>query len=328
MFNALLVDKIDEEFTAEIKEIQESDLPDGDVLIDVEYSTINYKDGLAVTNSSPIVRSWPMIPGIDLAGTVAESSNPDVSVGDKVLVNGWGIGEETFGGFSQRARIQGEWTVPVPENFATAQTMAIGTAGYTSMLSVLALEDHGVTPDSGPILVTGASGGVGSIAIALLAAQGYEVHASTGRTEETEYLTALGASTIIDRQELSEESKRPLTSTRWAGAIDAVGSHTLANVLAAIKPFGCVAACGLAQGMDLSTSVAPFILRGVALKGIFSVMVPRPQRLKAWNRLASDLDPKLLEQMTTTFGLTDIFALSPEILAGKVRGRIVIDVNA
>ncbi len=328
MFNALLVNKIDEEFTAEIKEIQESDLPDGDVLIDVEYSTINYKDGLAVTNSSPIVRSWPMIPGIDLAGTVAESSNPDVSVGDKVLVNGWGIGEETFGGFSQRARIQGEWTVPVPENFTTAQTMAIGTAGYTSMLSVLALEDHGVTPDSGPILVTGASGGVGSIAIALLAAQGYEVHASTGRTEETEYLTALGASTIIDRQELSEESKRPLTSTRWAGAIDAVGSHTLANVLAAIKPFGCVAACGLAQGMDLSTSVAPFILRGVALKGIFSVMVPRPQRLKAWDRLASDLDPKLLEQMTTTFGLTDVFALSPEILAGKVRGRIVIDVNA
>jgi len=328
MFNALLVNKIDEEFTAEIKEIQESDLPDGDVLIDVEYSTINYKDGLAVTNSSPIVRSWPMIPGIDLAGTVAESSNPDVSVGDKVLVNGWGIGEETFGGFSQRARIQGEWTVPVPENFTTAQTMAIGTAGYTSMLSVLALEEHGVTPDSGPILVTGASGGVGSIAIALLAAQGYEVHASTGRTEETEYLTALGASTIIDRQELSEESKRPLTSTRWAGAIDAVGSHTLANVLAAIKPFGCVAACGLAQGMDLSTSVAPFILRGVALKGIFSVMVPRPQRLKAWDRLASDLDPKLLEQMTTTFGLTDIFALSPEILAGKVRGRIVIDVNA
>jgi len=328
MFNALLVNKIDKEFTAEIKEIQESDLPDGDVLIDVEYSTINYKDGLAVTNSSPIVRSWPMIPGIDLAGTVAESSNSDVSVGDKVLVNGWGIGEETFGGFSQRARIQGEWTVPVPDNFTTAQTMAIGTAGYTSMLSVLALEDHGVTPDSGPILVTGASGGVGSIAIALLSAQGYEVHASTGRTEETEYLTSLGASTIIDRQELSEESKRPLTSTRWAGAIDAVGSHTLANVLAAIKPFGCVAACGLAQGMDLSTSVAPFILRGVALKGIFSVMVPRPQRLKAWNRLASDLDPKLLEQMTTTFGLTDIFALSPEILAGKVRGRIVIDVNA
>mgnify|MGYP001806796758 FL=1 len=328
MFNALLVNKTDEEFTAEIKEIQESDLPDGDVLVDVEYSTINYKDGLAVTNSSPIVRSWPMIPGIDLAGTVAESSNPDVSVGDKVLVNGWGIGEETFGGFSQRARLQGEWTVPVPENFTTAQAMAIGTAGYTSMLSVLALEEHGITPDSGPILVTGAAGGVGSIATALLAAQGYEVHASTGRTEEKEYLSSLGASTIIDRQELSEQSKRPLTGARWAGAIDAVGSHTLANVLAAIKPFGCVAACGLAQGMDLSTSVAPFILRGVALKGIFSVMVPRPQRLKAWNRLASDLDPKLLEQMTTTFGLDDIFTLSPEILAGKVRGRIVIDVNA
>ena len=328
MFNALMVNKVDEEFTAEIKQIEESELPDGDVLIDVEYSTINYKDGLAVTNSSPIVRSWPMIPGIDLAGTVTESSNPDVSVGDKVLVNGWGIGEETFGGFSQRARIQGEWTVPVPENFTTAQTMAIGTAGYTSMLSVLALEEHGVTPDSGPILVTGASGGVGSIAIALLSAKGYEVHASTGRTEETEYLSSLGASTVIDRQELSEQSKRPLAGARWAGAIDAVGSHTLANVLAAIKPFGCVAACGLAQGMDLSTSVAPFILRGVALKGIFSVMVPRPQRLKAWDRLASDLDPKLLEQMTTTFGLDDVFALSPEILAGKVRGRIVIDVNA
>ena len=328
MFNALMVNKVDEEFTAEIKQIEESELPDGDVLIDVEYSTINYKDGLAVTNSSPIVRSWPMIPGIDLAGTVTESSNPDVSVGDKVLVNGWGIGEETFGGFSQRARIQGEWTVPVPENFTTAQTMAIGTAGYTSMLSVLALEEHGVTPDSGPILVTGASGGVGSIAIALLSAKGYEVHASTGRTEETEYLSSLGASTIIDREELSEQSKRPLAGARWAGAIDAVGSHTLANVLAAIKPFGCVAACGLAQGMDLSTSVAPFILRGVALKGIFSVMVPRPQRLKAWDRLASDLDPKLLEQMTTTFGLDDVFALSPEILAGKVRGRIVIDVNA
>ena len=323
-----MVNKVDEEFTAEIKQIEEGELPDGDVLIDVEYSTINYKDGLAVTNSSPIVRSWPMIPGIDLAGTVTESSNPDVSVGDKVLVNGWGIGEETFGGFSQRARIQGEWTVPVPENFTTAQTMAIGTAGYTSMLSVLALEEHGVTPDSGPILVTGASGGVGSIAIALLSAKGYEVHASTGRTEETEYLSSLGASTIIDRQELSEQSKRPLAGARWAGAIDAVGSHTLANVLAAIKPFGCVAACGLAQGMDLSTSVAPFILRGVALKGIFSVMVPRPQRLKAWDRLASDLDPKLLEQMTTTFGLDDVFALSPEILAGKVRGRIVIDVNA
>ena len=316
MFNALVVSKDDEEFTAEVKQLQESDLPEGDVLIDVEYSTINYKDGLAVTNSSPIVRNWPMVPGIDLAGTVAESSNPDVTVGEKVLVNGWGIGEETFGGFSQRARVQGAWTIPVPKKFTTAQTMAIGTAGYTSMLSVLAIEEHGVTPESGPILVTGASGGVGSIAIALLSAQGYEVHASTGRTEEAEYLTSLGASTIIDRQELSEQSNRPLMSTRWAGAIDAVGSHTLANVLATIKPFGCVAACGLAQGMDLSTSVAPFILRGVALKGIFSVMVPRPQRLKAWDRLASDLDPKLLETMTTTFGLNDIFTLSPEILDG------------
>ena len=328
MFNALVVNKDDEEFTAEVKQLEESDLPEGDVLINVEYSTINYKDGLAVTNSSPIVRNWPMVPGIDLAGTVAESSNPEVTVGEKVLINGWGIGEETFGGFSQRARVQGAWTIPVPKNFTTAQTMAIGTAGYTSMLSVLALEEHGITPEGGPILVTGASGGVGSIAIALLSTQGYEVHASTGRTEEADYLTSLGASTIIDRQELSEQSKRPLMSTRWAGAIDAVGSHTLANVLAAIEPFGCVAACGLAQGMDLSTSVAPFILRGVALKGIFSVMVPRPQRLKAWDRLASDLDPKLLETMTATFGLNDIFTLSPEILGGKIRGRTVIDVNA
>ena len=209
MFNALVVNKDDEEFTAEVKQLEESDLPEGDVLIDVEYSTINYKDGLAVTNSSPIVRNWPMVPGIDLAGTVAESSNPEVTVGEKVLINGWGIGEETFGGFSQRARVQGAWTIPVPKNFTTAQTMAIGTAGYTSMLSVLALEEHGITPEAGPILVTGASGGVGSIAIALLSSQGYEVHASTGRTEEAEYLTSLGASTIIDRQELSEQSKRP-----------------------------------------------------------------------------------------------------------------------
>ena len=245
MFNALVVNKDDEEFTAEVKQLEESDLPEGDVLIDVEYSTINYKDGLAVTNSSPIVRNWPMVPGIDLAGTVAESSNPEVSVGEKSF-NKW-MGElekKLFEDFRNGARVQGAWTIPVPKNFTTAQTMAIGTAGYTSMLSVLALEEHGITPEAGPILVTGASGGVGSIVIALLSAQGYEVHASTGRTEEAEYLTSLGASTIIDRQELSEQSKRPLMSTRWAGAIDAVGSHTLANVLAAIEPSGALLLVG------------------------------------------------------------------------------------
>lgn len=328
MFRALLVDKDDDGFRAGVTEVADDALPAGDVLVDVTHSTVNFKDGLAVTNSSPIVRSWPMVPGIDLAGIVVESEHPDVAVGDAVVVNGWGIGEDTWGGFAQRARVNGDWTVPLPDAFTSEQSMAIGTAGYTAMLCVLALEEHDVRSDGGPVLVTGAAGGVGSTAIALLAARGYEVHASTGRPEEADYLTGLGASTIVDRNELSESSTRPLQRSRWAGAVDAVGSHTLANVLAAIEPEGCVAACGLAQGMDLPTTVAPFILRGVTLRGVHSVTVPRPRRLVAWERLAADLDQGLLASMTHIVGLDDVIGVSEEILAGRVRGRVVVDVNA
>lgn len=328
MFRALMVDKVDGEFSSEFRDLTDDDLPEGDVLVDVEYSTVNFKDGLAVMDASPIVTSWPMVPGIDLAGTVAGSTSPLVDVGERIVINGWGLGEGHWGGYSQRARVSGDWTVPVPAGFTTAQAMAIGTAGYTAMLCVLALEDHDVVPGSGPVLVTGASGGVGSIAVALLAALGYEVHASTGRLEETGYLETLGATTVIDRAELSEESGRPLARARWAGAVDVVGSHTLANVLAAVSPEGCVAACGLAQGMDLNTTVAPFILRGVTLRGVHSVMVPRPRRMTAWERLESDLDTDLLASMTETIGLGDVPAAAADILEGKVRGRMVVDVNA
>lgn len=328
MFRALLVDQDDDGFRADVTELPDDALPEGDVLVDVSHSTVNFKDGLAVTNSSPIVRSWPMVPGIDLAGTVAASEHPEVSVGEAVVVNGWGIGEDTWGGFAQKARVSGDWTVPLPDAFTTEQAMAIGTAGYTAILCVLALEEHDVRPDGGPVLVTGAAGGVGSTAIALLSARGYEVHASTGRPEEADYLTGLGAAAIVDRAELSEPSNRPLQRTRWAGAVDAVGSHTLANVLAAVEPEGCVAACGLAQGMDLPTTVAPFILRGVTLRGVHSVTVPRPRRLVAWDRLATDLDQGLLAAMTQVVALDDVIGVSEEILAGRVRGRVVVDVNA
>lgn len=334
VFRALRLDKSDGEFRREYVELDDGDLPsvsDADqpeVIVDVEYSTVNFKDALAVADQSPIVRSWPMVPGIDLAGTVASSDDPEVPVGQRVVVNGWGIGEESWGGLAQRARIRGSWTVPLPEGVSTAQAMAIGTAGYTSILCVLALEDHHVTPDRGPVLVTGAAGGVGSVAIALLAAQGYEVHASTGRPEEADYLTALGASTIVERSELSEPGGRPLARARWAGAVDAVGSHTLANVLAQVQPEGCVAACGLAQGMDLTTSVAPFILRGVTLRGVHSVHVPRARRVEAWRRLDEDLDRDLLASMTTLVGLDDVPAVADDVLAGRIRGRVVVDVHA
>lgn len=328
MFRALMVDKVDGEFSSTFVDLTDDDLPAGDVLVDVEYSTVNFKDGLVVMDASPVVTSWPMVPGIDLAGTVTGSTSPDVAVGQEILINGWGLGEGAWGGFSQRARVEAGWTVPVPGGLTTAQAMAIGTAGFTAMLCVLALEDHDVTSGSGPVLVTGAAGGVGSIAVALLAALGYEVHASTGRLEETAYLESLGATTIIDRAELSEPSGRPLARARWAGAVDAVGSHTLANVLAAISPEGCVAACGLAQGMDLTTTVAPFILRGVTLRGVHSVTVPRPRRLLAWERLATDLDTDLLESMTTTISLDDVPRAAEEILAGRVRGRVVVDLKA
>ncbi len=327
MSRALMVDKVDGEFSYAFVDLTDDDLPDGDVLVDVEYSTVNFKDGLVVMDASPIVTSWPMVPGIDLAGTVTGSTNPDVAVGERVLINGWGLGEGTWGGFSQRARVDGAWTVPVPAGLTTAQVMAIGTAGFTAMLCVLALEDHDVYAGSGPVLVTGAAGGVGSIAVALLAALGYEVHASTGRLEEIAYLESLGATTVIDRAELSEPSKRPLARARWAGAVDAVGSHTLANVLAAVSPEGCVAACGLAQGMDLTTTVAPFILRGLALRGVHSVTVPRPRRLLAWERLATDLDTDLLGSMTETISLDEVPHTAAEILAGRVRGRVVVDLN-
>ncbi len=334
MFRALKVDRVEDEFTCDLVDLSDDDLPSvGDddnpeVLVDVEYSTVNYKDALAVTNSSPIVRSWPMVPGIDLAGTVAASDCPDVPVGQRVVVNGWGIGEDSWGGFAQRARVRGSWTVPLPDGISTAEAMAIGTAGYTAILCVLALEDHDVTPDAGSVLVTGAAGGVGSIAVALLAARGYEVHASTGRPEEVDYLSSLGATTIVERGELSEAGGRPLARARWAGAVDAVGSHTLANVLAQVQPEGCVAACGLAQGADLATTVMPFILRGVTLRGVHSVYVPQARRLESWRRLNEDLDRGLLASMTSTIGLSDVPAVSPEVLAGRVRGRTVVDLGA
>ena len=328
MFRALRVDRTEDGFQRAVVDLTDDDLPEGDVLVDVEYSTVNYKDGLAVTDTAPVVRNFPMVPGIDLAGTVSASDDPEVSVGQRVVVNGWGIGEETWGGFAQRARVRGEWTVLLPDGIGSAEAMAIGTAGYTAMLCVLALEDHDVTPEAGPVLVTGAAGGVGSVAVAVLAARGYEVHASTGRPEEADYLVGLGASEIVDRTELSEAGGRPLARARWAGAVDAVGSHTLANVLSQIRPEGCVAACGNAQGTDLTTTVFPFILRGVTLRGVHSVHVPRPRRLEAWRRLDQDLDRDLLASMTRTVGLDDVPAVAAEILAGRVRGRVVVDVHA
>ena len=328
MFRALRVDRTEDGFQRAVVDLTDDDLPEGDVLVDVEYSTVNYKDGLAVTDTAPVLRNFPMVPGIDLAGTVSASDDPEVSVGQRVVVNGWGIGEETWGGFAQRARVRGEWTVLLPDGIGSAEAMAIGTAGYTAMLCILALEDHDVTPEAGPVLVTGAAGGVGSVAVAVLAARGYEVHASTGRPEEADYLVGLGASEIVDRTELSEAGGRPLARARWAGAVDAVGSHTLANVLSQIRPEGCVAACGNAQGTDLTTTVFPFILRGVTLRGVHSVHVPRPRRLEAWRRLDEDLDRDLLTSMTRTVGLDDVPAVAAEILAGRVRGRVVVDVHA
>ena len=326
-FKAFLLTREDgEEPSLDWTDVDEQDLMDGDVTIAVSHSTVNYKDGLALTGSSPVVRRWPMIPGIDLAGTVRESGHEGIAAGDEVVLNGWGAGETHLGGYAEVARVPGGWLVPKPAAFTAAQTMAIGTAGYTAMLCVLALEDHGVTPDRGPVLVTGAAGGVGSVGVSLLAKLGFEVHASTGRAaEEGDYLRSLGAREIIDRSELSEPG-RPMGKERWAGAIDSVGSHTLANVLAQTRYGGTVAACGLASGMDLPASVAPFILRGVTLAGVDSVMAPRERRLRAWDRLAQDLDPAALETFTTTRPLADAPSLAPEILAGKVRGRVVLTV--
>lgn len=307
-------------------ELGEADLHDGNVLVRVSHSTLNYKDGLALTGRAPIIRRWPLVPGIDFAGSVERSDHPDFKPGDGVILNGWGVGETHHGGYAQYARVPGDWLVKRPAGFTAAETMAIGTAGYTAMLAVMALEAHEVAPDKGPVLVTGAAGGVGSVALAVLAKLGYEIIASTGRREEEGFLRALGASAVIDRSELCEPA-RPLGKERWAGAIDVAGSHTLANAIAMTRLHGCVAACGLAQGMDLATSVAPFILRGVTLAGIDSVMAPKAKRVVAWDRLARDLDKAKLAALTVTRPISDVLDLAPEIIAGHVRGRVVLEID-
>ncbi|MCG2595557.1 oxidoreductase [Ramlibacter sp. XY19] len=322
MFQALVLEK-SPDFAASVREVDDAFLPEGDVTVDIDYSTLNYKDGLAITNKSPVVRSWPMVAGIDGAGTVAESSAPKWKKGDPVVLNGFGVGETHKGCLAGRARLKGEWLVRRPDAFTARQAMAIGTAGYTAMLCVLALERHGLRPGAGEVLVTGATGGVGSVAIAILNKLGYPVVAATGKASEAEYLKTLGAASIIDRAELAAPGK-PLQKERWAAVVDAVGSHTLANACAQTRYGGAVAACGLAQGLDLPASVAPFILRGITLLGIDSVMAPLHLREQAWTRLARDLDPRLLETITTEIGLGDAIAAAQQLMAGQVRGRYVV----
>ena len=328
MFNALVLNRIeDQKATGEVKEISISDLPEGDVLVKIDYSTINYKDSLAITSSSPIIKNFPMVPGIDFAGTVEESSNNNFTTGDKVILNGFGVGEKFWGGLAQKARVNGDFLVKLPEKFTTKQAMAIGTAGYTAMLCVLALEKNGVTPEQGDILVTGATGGVGSVAISILAKLGYQVTASSGRAVHSEYLKSLGAEKVIDRKELSEKG-RPLSKEIWAGAIDSVGSYTLANICASMKYGGTVAACGLAQGFDLPATVMPFILRNVTLAGVDSVYCPVKERIVAWGRLAQDLNLEHLDSMISTITLSDVASAASDMLSGKTHGRIIVDVNA
>lgn len=323
MFEAILIENGAGGRRAGLRRLEEDALPPGDVTVAVSHSTLNYKDALAITGRGPVVRSYPMIPGIDFAGTVIESVSEAFRPGDRVLLNGWGLGETRWGGLGERARVEGEWLVPLPDAFSPAQAMAIGTAGYTAMLAVLAIERHGVEPSSGDILVTGASGGLGSIAVALLSTLGFRVVASTGRPQEADFLTRLGAAEIVDRSQFSAPSK-PLGSQRWAAAIDSVGSHTLANVCATMRYRGIVAACGLAQGMDFPATVAPFILRGVTLAGIDSVYRPQADRIEAWARLARDLDPAKLALITREIALADTVAASDDLLAGRVRGRCVV----
>ncbi|NVK60676.1 MAG: oxidoreductase [Rhodobacteraceae bacterium] len=324
---AILIEKPDDTQTVSVSEVSETQLPEGDVLVDVAYSTLNYKDALAITGAAPVVRSFPMVPGIDFTGTVAESSHPDFKPGDRVVLNGWGVGEVHWGGLAERARVKGDWLVPLPEAIDLRQAAAIGTAGYTAMLCVLALERQGVTPDKGEIVVSGAAGGVGSVATALLAAKGYEVAAVTGRASEADYLRGLGAASVIDRAELTGKT-RALAKERWAGGIDVAGSTVLANMLSMMKYRGVVAACGLAAGMDLPASVAPFILRGVTLAGVDSVMCPKPDRLEAWSRLSSDLDLGKLEEMSTELPFDNVVETAPRFLKGEVRGRIIVPVTA
>jgi acrylyl-CoA reductase (NADPH) len=326
MFNAIMIEKDEAGYRASLKEVDESQLPEGDVTVRVSHSTLNYKDGLAITGRGPVVRKFPMVPGIDLVGTVEESSHPSYRVGDAVLLNGWGVGEGHWGGLAQKARLKGEWLVPLPSQFTPQQAMAIGTAGYTAMLCVLALERHGVTPDKGEILVTGAAGGVGSVAVSILSKLGYTVVGVTGRLAESDYIKSLGASEVLERSAFSSAGK-PLGRERWAGAVDVVGGHTLANVCATTQYRGIVTACGLAGGMDFPATVAPFILRGVTLVGIDSVMCPRADRLVAWQRLGADLDTSKLNLITHEIGLSEAIPMATRLLDGQVRGRVVVDVN-
>ena len=326
MFKAIYLTREADRFLARVAELDESALPEGDVTLRIEYSTLNYKDSLAITNKAPVVRKWPMVAGIDGAGTVEASAHPMWKPGDRVILDGWGVGETHWGCLAQKARLRGDWLVRLPEGLTTRQAMAIGTAGYTAMLCALALVKQGVAKEHGDVLVTGATGGVGSVAVAILSGWGYRVVASTGKAAEAGYLEALGAAEVIDRNELSQPGK-PLQKERWAGVVDSVGSQTLANACAQAKYRGVVAACGLAQGMDFPASVAPFILRGVRLIGVDSVMAPRADREEAWQRLAADLDRKKLDAITTEVALADTIDRAPEVLAARVRGRIVVDVN-
>lgn len=324
-FKAVRIDKADKGTTAQLTQFDEADLMEGDVTVRVEWSTLNYKDGLALTGKAPVVRRFPMIAGIDFAGTVEASSHPQWKAGDKVVCTGWGMGETHLGAYAERARVKGDWLVALPQGLSARDAMAIGTAGFTAMLSVLALEKHGLSPKSGPVVVTGAAGGVGSVAIAVLSKLGYHVIASTGRTSEADYLKRLGAAEIIDRNELSAPAK-PLAKERWAGGVDSVGSTTLANLLSMTRYGGAIAACGLAGGMDLPSSVAPFILRGVCLLGIDSVMCPIEPRKAAWQRLAADLDRTKLSEITEEISLDEVLDRGAKILAGQVRGRVVVKI--
>jgi acrylyl-CoA reductase (NADPH) len=326
MFKGILITKDEAGYRAGVHELDESRLPAGDVTVRVSHSTLNYKDGLAITGKAPVVRQFPMVPGIDLVGVVEQSEHPAYRPGDAVLLNGWGVGEVHWGGLAQKARLRGDWLIPLPATFSPRQAMAIGTAGYTAMLCVLALERHGVKPSDGEILVTGAAGGVGSVAVAVLARLGYTVVAATGRLRDADYLMRLGAAEVVDRAQFASPGK-PLGKERWAGAVDVAGSHVLANVCASTQYRGVVTACGLAAGMDLPATVAPFILRGVTLVGIDSVMCPRPDRLLAWDRLARDLDLGQLGEIGHEVGLDEAIPLASRLLAGEVRGRVIVDVN-
>ncbi|WP_373235444.1 acrylyl-CoA reductase (NADPH) [Cohaesibacter celericrescens] len=326
MVDAIVIEKGESGQSVSQSQVTFEPLAEGEVAVDVAYSTLNYKDALAITGSSPVVRSFPMVPGIDFAGIITESRHADYTVGDRVVLNGWGVGEKHWGGLAKRAQVNGDWLVPLPDGISMRQAMAIGTAGYTAMLCVIALEDQGITPDKGEVVVSGATGGVGSVATTLLAAKGYNVVAVTGRMSEAGYLKDLGATSVIDREEVSGKP-RALNKERWAGAVDVVGGQVLANILSMIQYNGAVAACGLAGSMDLPTTVAPFILRGVTLKGVDSVMVPKAKRQVAWQRLATDLDQKKLEAMITEVALEDVIKTAPMFLEGKVKGRIVVPVS-